>query len=451
MKRTHLAALGLGLLILLVWIAWVFLGPGMNSEGGGSHAVAAPASPSGTARAIKSRSEQSPSPPPALEVSPGDVSPVEVITVQLGDPTRRPRVLRYILFFRSQGFWPSPDEAPLPAGAASSDLQAMLDLEGSGEGNRETLTAARDTFLQSARDEGLLELDPALAADPWQALVALEAGHREASRHWLATIRDARATGNDEGGEHPQKDYAPILQLALAVVEQHPDDPAADFARLYVMDAYTESLANTHDPEAGTDVILDILASTDDSLVAETAAQQLANLSRGPAIAANQLDALFTQLGSQYDPLARTALAQYGLDQAFALKDAERVDAWMNRFAEILTARCPGGRGEETCRALLDELALSRGQAAAAWGVDANDWRSSLVAAVWRCHGQEAFEGPDTTGEGSWDQEWTWDSWAPDETAFTDCLEEETDAAVGPDDGVAVRLRVKGKSRMILL
>ncbi len=457
MRRSQLVVAGLGLLMVLVLVAllWMRWNRGAESarDPGDGVVTAAALSPSSTARSVRSRGSR-PGPadpfPESTDVV-EDETPVEVITVQVGDSSRRPRVLRYILFFQSHTFWPSAEEAPLPSGPVSDDLQALLDLEGSGEGNRESIAAARDTFLQSARDEGLLDPEPSLAADPWRALVALEAGHREANRQWLATLREARDAGNDELADGLEKDYASVLQLAQAVVEQHPDEPAADFARLYVMDAYAESLANTHDPEAGTRIILDILSSTDDSLVAETAASQLSNLSGTPAVDADQLDGLLDQLGSQYDPRARTALAQYGLDQAFALGDAERVDAWLNRFAEIVLGRCPDERGEEACEALHQELALTRGQAAAAWNAEASDWRSALVAAVWRCHLEEPFAGPDTTGEGRWEQAWTWDAWEPGETAFTDCLEEKTVTSPRPADGGTVRLRVKGGSRMILL
>ncbi len=407
-----------------------------------------PVRPAASRRARAAR-PQTWSPPPSEQTAAADgVTDVERIEVALGDVTSRSRQVVSIPFFGPGRFWPDGGEAPFPESEAVDALQALLDLDASGE-NRELRSAAEERFLDAAQHEGL-SVRSELPGDPWLALVALEAERARNDRRFVETLREARDRDDQDTYQTVGKDLTALASAAGQLVDTYPDEAVGDFARLYQMYALGEDLANTYDPALAREVALGILGQTADSLVAESAGQLLSGLPPTASLAPEELDDVLAGIEGQYDARARTALAQWGLDQAFELGDWERAGRWLEQLEAVVEAQCSVAEQPELCSAWRREILAARGQIAAVAGTDGGGWRAELVAAVWRCHLDEPFDGPVTQGVGRWDDGWSWGRWEPEGGHFTTCVEREVHAGPGPLDPRAVELLITTSSRVDL-
>jgi len=452
-RRTVVACL---LVLVAVLLAWWLLRDGAVEPAAPEVVTAAPVpGPSGTRRARVVR-QRAAAPPPVDDDDDDDDEPYR-LSVTLGDPAVRIREwLDDRILLRPDHFWPALDEAPLPDGEASRLYQELLDHASLPKAER-TFSGAehrarRRRFVELATAEGLTveQADP--DGDPWAGLLAL-ARERQAR---LLRYREAwDAWRQDPQGGRPRIDYAPMAQLARAIVETHPDDAVSDYAALYLLDAVKDHRSVLASPDEATEVARWLLATSSDRLVRDNAVTMLALIHPMHMPDDGALELIRRELAGTAEPAVALSLVEFQVDAAFHRGDHERASGLLDeleRRGEELCTRRPAHRA---CAVLEMEIATSRGQLRALRGEGPEGWREAITAAAWRCHEREPLDLPEEVRRKAVDMQvamralgrragngWTWSGWEPGRDDFTACLERESAELPPPPEPRDVALEV---------
>jgi len=273
----------------------------------------------------------------------------------------RPRALRRAPDIRPERALPDPDEAPLPRGAPTQALAALLHAQDTGSAELADLDEA---FRQAARKA---RLDPTVLSvvdDPWRAVLVLEAERRRA-----LAARDGESTAAGQW----------VFGLAHALVLTHPQAPAADHARLFLLDVLGRSEWDTADPHRLAEACLEALAHSQDSLVRTLA---LSHLERATPYAEDLLPVLAGAWQAEHpDPWLAAAAA----DHAVAAGDPEATRTWLDRLRTAVASTCDPSAPSSSCRAWRLELRWSEAQLAATLGLEPVLPEDRLTTAAWRC------------------------------------------------------------------
>lgn len=341
--------------------------------------------------------------------------------VRLDAPLTRPHALDRQTPASPAVAFPAADEAPLPRGEASERLQALLRVEAAGE----DAAAAEQAFLAAARRARLDPTASDAAADPWRALVTLEAERRRA----LGTRRRSPEADAHAAGRW-------MARLAGHVVERHPGTAAADHAWLYRLAAVGDPAWDTFDPAQAGALALEALRTSSDALVRAIAVEHLAQAPASADLLAG-LDAAW--LAGTPTPW----IAAAGADHAVGLGDVVQASAWLGRLQDAVDLSCEGGPEKITCRAWSHELAWSRAQLHAIEGTEAEGWRDHLQVAAWRCHvWRVPLSVSRLTAHGVWEEgHWVW-TWPDGTSDFAGCLEAEAWFGPHPDEAVEIEVVV---------
>jgi len=354
------------------------------------------------------------------------------------------------LFFRGEGrmdpnaFWPLEDASPFPESATADALQALL-LEPDAEAERDWVALAdAEGFSSAGVDE---------AGDPWSAVLALEVERRAAVRAYADAYADAWEGRPAQPWTRPHPPLPaqrvlgmpavdPVLELADDLIAAHPDHPAGEFARLYLLDALAMSGAEDAWSEG-----LGVLRETEDPLVLTQAAQLLATLPGDNRIEMEDLDRLGTVYEDAWDLTDCLHLSAFGLEQAMMRGDGDRTRDWLGRFEQSTRDAC-GQSESPRCQMYRDNLDAAVALLGERDVADAETWQQAFEIASWSC----ARDLPIPTrvvGRASWTGGWDWEPWQCDGTpcrqAYTSCVEAHVDHGPVPEVDVDVRLTVVGE------
>ncbi len=467
-RRRWLLAFAVGAAVLVVLSVVLWSRPEraafpVTAEGPGPR-------PSETARAVAPPPDDGSAPAADDDSAGGDeelaAHRLWVVTGALTKRTRYTAVATQQL--DSWRFWPLPDEAPLPDAPSVALHQQILDFEAEPRtfdeaywARRGEIAEVRDQMIEQARLDGLTPRQVDAVDHPWEALFAaeVELRWRRAERSVIvAEHQEAMREAADAGKRRPRFEI-PLVELdemaALAgeIRDHHPDEPVADYAALYLLEACSNSVSTLHSPEDTRALIADVAASTTDPLVLDHA---VALLDAGDMDDSTRV-LLQQRFEATADPEIEAALARTLADDAFAREDWDVAEDWVlelrARRADLCPESAPLG-----CHLLDNEIAQSLAQIAVARGERPDRWDAALGAAAWRCHlalplaGSPARPGVprpvyEIHGRSIWaDGDWTWWSWSQEggelDTAFSDCIERETSGLPGPPPPDRAILRV---------
>ncbi len=125
-------------------------------------------------------------------------------------------------------YWPALDEAPWPDLDSVESIQILAAVMRSDPTS--VLESLKD-FVADADADGVLDYDLERASEgPWMALLAEHAR--------------AYVDADSQGIEHVRSN-----QIAQAIVADGPNDPAADSARLHLLQVANDTGSAEHDPK----------------------------------------------------------------------------------------------------------------------------------------------------------------------------------------------------------
>ena len=323
-------------------------------------------------------------------------------------------------------FFPTPEEAPLPAGATTELLQQILDMEAEGTHPGDRVHA----LFEAADAEGMAIEDPELLEDPWRALTALEVATRRVHNDEIeAMYRQER---------YPVLRYGRIEAAATQLMEAWRPEPVADFFRLYVLEAALTHHSDVFDFQRGIDRAVALMEETDDDLVLMAAGRRVADAFGPIRLTGDQrsvVEDLIPELPARqtaalWSALARAALADGDIEQTVRLNEQAR---------QAVLARCPdwpavapppgGVRDPAWASAIrcsfagqdVDEI---EGRLAALDPARTpSGWRAALIALGWRCHLQHPGTDEVTTFLVAEGGRWRADPWSGPQTPFTRCID----------------------------
>lgn len=292
-----------------------------------------------------------------------------------------------------QDYWPMEDEAPWPDLESADALQDLAEVLRGGEGS---VGKALHDFIEQAQDDGLMgqPLDDMLT-DPWSGLVAMQAEYANTFLHSALFP------------EQETVDFRPSINIAQAITEKWPDDPAAEYARLQLLQVANESGSIDYDPEEALDMILDIIDNTEDPLVLDVAIGEFTALGH-----LSFDDDTIAQIASVYDEIEvdmRRGIIRAMLNHHTQTQDWEQVDLWSERLIEHedLVQWDDNSLFSTNTRSVLSDLAGFR---AVQEGREPTNWREELSVVVHLCHEDAPLERS-TGGKGRWNNGWQWQEW----------------------------------------
>ncbi|TNE90113.1 MAG: hypothetical protein EP330_09805 [Deltaproteobacteria bacterium] len=346
-----------------------------------------------------------------------DALPQHLITVQVRDPSRGVPVLMAPPAFDPARWWPQPETFDHPVAEAYEQVIA-------GELDEQT-------WVEQALEAGFGTEDVSLE-HPWDAVLALEVERRAAL---LDRAERARAQREARGASFHATDAwlagAPevdeLLGLTDALIAEHPNHPAAEYARLYALDAVSQRVtgrgAGGFDPRDQAEAVSlarDMLHHTADPVVAGQAVERLIGLDGDTALTERDLDALEARLDRDPDAAAELEVTALGLDQALRWADPERAESWAARYDDVVAWHCAAA-DDPRCATHVDnrdEVIAGLGSRRSA---TAEGWRQAWTLAAYAC----ATEAEPARVElrGQWrDDRWSWQpGFAPD-TPYAECV-----------------------------
>ncbi|MFK7927489.1 MAG: hypothetical protein AB8H79_04840 [Myxococcota bacterium] len=392
--------------------------------------------PSQTLRAIQTqlrRKVQIPAKPPAVANvhAPPEAPPTEdrvlIHTVDLNNSWSASMGSMDDWFVRTlpESYWPYRDEVDWPANPSVDALQVLMDEEVEytlrtevsfgGETSPKLLKADQlvAEALDMAQEEGLLsdtpiwDRPPAVDADPW-ALLHQAQVHRAAELYaYMHADEDGLRPGQeDEGYGLPEAAW-----LARQIAEKHPEHPAADFARLMVLEtSQWELSSDTSDPQRAVDAVVSAITQTDDPMVKESALIGLLAVDVED-LEGTESKALLAVLDEELHTLpsqVQDAVASQALE--IAIRTApDAIDDWLERL-EAASDRDDPFTPTETFDQIWDDLS-ARGLR------EANNWSSELHAQVWTCHREHPLPPRRQVAvDAVWEEGWTFSE--PQTTGF---------------------------------
>ena len=222
------------------------------------------------------------------------------------------------------------------------------------QGYRKELLAPAREFVASAEADGLLD-DPELLAteDPWAGLVAMQAERVD------ALVAHEAAGGFGFFGlpwDEPVLDLSESVAIADAIVEAWPDEAVADYARLQLLEAYSDPKSSVYDPEVSLAMIRDMLSS-EDEVVSEAAAQRLAVLELDTT-PVEEPEVVLADLTDVLDDLStdgRYLVSSFAMKVLHESPDAGDMGVWSTRMQET-ASRCGAA---DHCEAWMDDAGIS--------------------------------------------------------------------------------------------
>jgi len=351
-------------------------------------------------------------------------------------------------------FWPLADESPFPDSETAAALQDLID--------QPDAVAERD-WIALADAEGFSGAQVDVEADPWSAVLALEVERRAVVREYEDAYVAAWEGQPAQPWTRPHPPLPaqrvlgmphvdPVLDLADDVIARNPDHPAADFARLYLLDALAMSTADDAWAEA-----IDVLRETADPLVMTQTAQLMAALPGKNVVEVGDLDRLADVYEDAWDLTECLHLSAFGLEQAMMKGDDDRARAWLERFERSTRDACAGSESPncQMYRDNLDSAVAFLGERDVA---DAATWQQAFEIACWNCardQPQNSLFLPagriqaSVRGHASWTGRWDWEPWECEGVTcsdrFTACVEAQVVHGPVPFEDVDVRLTVVGE------
>ncbi len=341
-------------------------------------------------------------------------------------------------------FWPTADELLFPDSATADELQELLERPGA--------QAERD-WIALADAEGFSTADVDVENEPWAAVLGLEVERRAAVRVYTDSY-DAAFEGQPmQPWTRPYPplpaqrvlglpEVDPVLDLAEDLIEIHPDHPAAEYARLYMLDALAMSSAEDAWPEA-----VDILRQTEDALVMTQTAQLLAALPGDKLLEVDDLDRLGGVYEDAWDLTESLHLAAFGLEQAMRHGDEQRTRGWLERFERSTGDACKGKEADPKCKMYRDNLDAAIAFMGDRDVSDAATWQQAFEIAAWTC-ARDHGVGLVARGWARWEGQWDWQPWVCDGAdecpgVYTSCVEAQVRRGPMPEeDALKVRLTV---------
>ena len=314
-------------------------------------------------------------------------------------------------------YWPMADEAPWPDIESSDTLQVLAEkLRSNGSQLGETAML----FLQQAEKDGLLDLadDPEFD-NPWTGLVAMQAEFVESFR---------------QTGFWPKPgtvDYTRGLTIAQHIVDTWPDDPAAEYARLHLLQLSNHPGSTRHNTDETVDWIVDIIENTQDSIVLDVAIGEFTVIQDAtfddPTMAA--IESVFdqTEINTQRG-IIRAMLNHHTHTENWA-----QVDVWTHQLMEHekQVQWDKDNKPPVDTPSVLSDLA---GYRAVRQGHTPSHWREEVSTVVHMCH--DDHPAPHSiSGEAEWADGWQWNAWwkipefgldtskPPDAPDFIDCVQ----------------------------
>jgi hypothetical protein len=353
--------------------------------------------PSQTRRALETmkkriaqRSVQQESPAASVS-SDGEMLPHTVLRVNIHDPDSWSYPGFYGHTIRPEQYWPMWDEAPWPELESAYTLQELAEnLRGDETGSLELV----ERFLDQAENDGLMgrPIDEMLT-DPWSALVAMQAEHANTIVEQLFP-------------EVGTVDFSPSVEIAEAITEKWPDDPAAEYARLHLLQVANDWASIEHDPQEALAFILDIVEHTEDSLVLDVAVGEFTKLDdiQLEADTIAQIEDAYDEVDSQVQGATIKALLTYHVQE----QNWQKVDLWSERLLEndaLNTHRYAlfGTDPISVVSSLAGHRAVHEGRAPVNWGEE-------VAVAVHLCN-EDAPLTHSTGVAGTWNDGWQWRNW----------------------------------------
>ena len=206
------------------------------------------------------------------------------------------------------------------------------------------------------------------------------------------------------------------------IVELHPDHVAAEYARLYLLDAATTAQRT----DTAWDVAQRMLEETGDPFVLSQAVALMTTLNRRGVLPPEQLD----WIGTLYDDFPELVddvdVAALGLDHAMMHDDLARSRAWYDRFDQAVLELCDARGHSVECAVHQENLNASAAYIGDMDVVDARTWRQAFVIAGYECTriGHDWQVSREYRTVVAWEDAWVWGEWEPYGNSYTDCLED---------------------------
>lgn len=288
---------------------------------------------------------------------------------------------------------------------------------------------------------------PEAIDDPDTAILALEATRRAERIDRADALAEAALSLSD--GEQVAasvllgpEDPVDTEDVALALLDRWPAGPAAEIARLYLVEAATargavdEALARFDELDAG----------GGSPAVLAQAAGLVSRLDPAAVVAridAQTVAALGEALDADPDAVAELDLAAFGTE--LALHDRGALGPWLDRLESAFAAQCdPDALADEPIcaqhAANLDDLVARVGGLEAA---EAVDWEQGAKIATHAC--AEGVPRPiRVEAAAEWRGSWTFHPWDRGPAELTACIERGIRAAPTPTGPLHVRITVIG-------
>ena len=376
--------------------------------------------PEKTKRAIAARSKPKPladEPPPSP--TPATEEAFKSVTLWLHpkaeDAWEYPNQMDYQIY--PANYWPMGDEAPWP------DIESADALQDLAEALRDTNGKPGEAamhFLEQAEQDDLFNLADTLDFEsPWTGLVAMQA-------EFVETFRQV--------GFWPEAgtvDYTRDRTLAQHIVDTWPDDPAAEYARLHLLQISHVRQSAHQSTEEAIEWIEDIIVHTQDSLVLDVALAEFTLIDKS-AFNEQTIEAI----GSVYTETSiktQRGIIHTMMNHYAQTEDWAQLDVWATKLIahEKEAQWDPNDPSPMNTQSILSDLV---GYRAVRGGDTPQNWQEEVSTVVHMCHEDHPFEIL-MAAEAEWSDGWRWNAWwelnthfgdttrAPDAPNFIDCVQ----------------------------
>jgi hypothetical protein len=293
-----------------------------------------------------------------------------------------------------------------------------------------------------AWEEGLSPDSVDITEDPWAGVLALEVARRASRAEHLDLYQEAldAGLGPENGMITPQALVGPpevddMLALADDLIDAHPEHPASDFARLYILRASSLRGHSGDISEAWT-TAQDLLRNTDDALVLGQAVGLLATLPANETLSGDDLDRVAQVLKEEDDLVDPIDVSVFALNQSLKREDGVRSREWVARFEEYLAEFCKVEHQSPRCDQHRDNLDLAVAYIGDLGTADAKTWRQTFQIAAYTC-ARAGYLEPHLRLEVmvGWEGDhWKFQPWRPLTAPLARCIEYEISLGPQPEE-----------------